>query len=322
MTLDTDALSDVLVLSVREGFWASSDADAFPRCIYVLDSLRRCHNLLGDIELTLRAWIAIWTKRPQIVLFGAASAVVPWFIRLKQIRLLGKVRFLVLNQVSFSDDLAYHVERIIIYSRSQISLHDPRLHSRYSFIPLPADGCFNRSWPASKPNTVFSGGGEGRDYNSLIEAVRELPLRLDIVTFRPESFYKADLPPNCRILGPCPTDDFLEAMARASLVVIPLLPGVHPHGHTTIVQAQRLGKVVVTTRNASVEDYVTEGEDGFLVEPGDVDGYRNAIQRLLQDQVLLHDMEKNVRAKMHLRTYSNFQKELIRVCKQMMSGED
>jgi glycosyltransferase involved in cell wall biosynthesis len=315
-------LKDVLVLSVRKGFWASSDAKAFPRCIYVFDGLRRRHKLLGDIELTLRAWIAIWIKRPQIVLFGAASAVVPWFIHLKQMRLLGKVRFLVLNQVSFTDDLAYHIERIIIYSRSQISLHDPRLHPRYSFIPLPADGCFNRSWPASEPNMVFSGGGEGRDYNSLIEAVKELPLRLDIIAFRPESFNNADLPSNCRILGPCPTDDFLGAMARAAFVVIPLLPGVHPHGHTTIVQAQRLGKVIVTTRNASVEDYVTEGEDGFLVEPGDVGGYRNAIQRLLQDQVLLHNMEKNVRAKMHLLTYSNFQKELIRVCKQMMSEDD
>jgi glycosyltransferase involved in cell wall biosynthesis len=315
-------LKDVLVLSVRKGFWASADAEAFPRRLYVRGSLRRLHNLLGDIELTLRALISIWTKRPQIVLFGAASAVVPWFIRLKQIRLLGKVRFLVLNQVSFSDVLAYDVERIIIYSRSQISLHDPRLRMRYSFIPLPADGCFNQSWPASEPNMVFSGGGEGRDYNSLIEAVRGLPLRLNIITYHPERLTKADLPPNCRISGPCPTDDFLAAMARASLVVIPLLPGVHPHGHTTIVQAQRLGKVVVTTQNASVEDYVTEGEDGFLVEPGDVAGYSNAIHRLLQDQVLLHDMEKNVRAKMHLLTYSNFHKELIRVCKQMMSAED
>lgn len=314
-------LEDVLVLSVRKGFWASSEAEAFPRRLYVRDGLRRRHNLLGDIELTLRAWIAILRKRPQIVLFGAASAVVPWFIRLKQSRLLGKIRFLVLNQVSFSDALACHVERIIIYSRSQISLHDSRLHPRYSFIPLPADGNFNRSWPSSEPDMVFSGGGEGRDYSSLIEAVRGLPLRMDIVTFDPESINKADLPPNCRILGPCATDDFLGTMARASLVVIPLLPGVHPHGHTTIVQARRLGKVVVTARNASVEDYVTDGEDGLLVDPGDAAGYRNAIQRLLKDPARLHDMEKNVLAKMHLHTYSNFQKELIRVCEQMMSGE-
>lgn len=315
-------LENVLVLSVRKGFWASPEAEAFPRRLYVRDSIRRRHNLLGDIELTLRALMHIYRDRPQIVLFGAASALVPWFIRLKQLSFLDKARFLVLNQVSFSDKLAHHVERIIIYSRSQISLHDSRLHPRYAFIPLPADGNFNRIWPPSEPNVVFSGGGEGRDYKSLIEAVRGLPLRLDIVAFHPEHFSNANLPPNCRILGPCATDDFLAAMARASLVVIPLLPGVHPHGHTTIVQAKRLGKVVVTARNASVEEYVTDGVDGLLVEPGDVYGYRNAIQRLLKDPAMLHGMEKNVLAKKHLHTYASFQRELIQVCEQMMSGED
>jgi hypothetical protein len=47
-------LKDVLVLSVRKGFWASSETEAFPRRLYVRDSLRRRHNLLGDIELTLQ----------------------------------------------------------------------------------------------------------------------------------------------------------------------------------------------------------------------------------------------------------------------------
>jgi glycosyltransferase involved in cell wall biosynthesis len=43
---------------------------------------------------------------------------------------------------------------------------------------------------------------------------------------------------------------------------------------------------VVATRVGGVPDVVTEGEDGFLVEVGDVDGIAEALARLARDPEL------------------------------------
>jgi len=50
-------------------------------------------------------------------------------------------------------------------------------------------------------------------------------------------------------------------MAGAKFVVAPLQEGIDPHGHTTIVQALRLGKTLISTRNASIDDDVTHRKD-------------------------------------------------------------
>jgi glycosyltransferase involved in cell wall biosynthesis len=46
------------------------------------------------------------------------------------------------------------------------------------------------------------------------------------------------------------------------------------------------GVPVVATRVGGVADVVRDGETGFLVEPGDVDGVANATCRILADSVV------------------------------------
>jgi glycosyltransferase involved in cell wall biosynthesis len=52
------------------------------------------------------------------------------------------------------------------------------------------------------------------------------------------------------------------------------------------IESLAAGKPVVSTRVGGVPDVVSDGEDGILVPPGDVDGLAEALDRLARDPAL------------------------------------
>ena len=115
-----------------------------------------------------------------------------------------------------------------------------------------------------------------------------------------------------------PLAEFLSLIAGAAVVVVPLLESDVPHGHTTVAQALSLGKAVVTTRGASVEDYVRDGVEGLLVDPGDAGGYRDAVLRLLSDDALRASCEAAARTRAPEFTYDAFGRSLETLCHELL----
>jgi glycosyltransferase involved in cell wall biosynthesis len=72
-------------------------------------------------------------------------------------------------------------------------------------------------------------------------------------------------------------------LGSADALVIPYLSGT---GTQHVRVAQRHGLPVVATRISSIPDQVHDGEDGFLVDPGDVDGLAEALRRLYEPGTL------------------------------------
>jgi glycosyltransferase involved in cell wall biosynthesis len=60
-----------------------------------------------------------------------------------------------------------------------------------------------------------------------------------------------------------------------------------------MVQAMALGKPIIITRTPTVEDYVTEGIDALLYEPGNAEDLRRTILRLMEDDELRYQLSKN-----------------------------
>jgi len=67
------------------------------------------------------------------------------------------------------------------------------------------------------------------------------------------------------LLGNLPRAKLLPVIRGATLVVLPSRIDNYPN---TCLEAQSLGKIVVGTRNSSLDEMVTEGETGFLAESG------------------------------------------------------
>lgn len=327
------SLDDVLVLTVRKGFWASPEASIFPHRIYTRTLFPgsgrwgSSRNPLNNLSVLVEGYLYYVRHRPKAILIGSANRAAPWFAGLKRAGLLPGTQLIATTQSYLSDAQVAHLARVIIYSRKEVALRDPAVQAKYVFVPLPADGDYRGlepgGEPASQEGYVFSGGGAGRDFATLIDAVRGTEIPLRIVTFSPESLgYDAPLPDNCTVEWRMPPRQFLERVAAARFVVVPLIRGEHPHGHTTVVQALRLGKPVITTNNASVDDYIRNGEEGLLVEPGDVAGYREALLRLQNDEALFAHCQARAQQRGRDLTYARFAEQVRDICHEVMAENE
>lgn len=155
--------------------------------------------------------------------------------------------------------------------------------AKFCFVPDHAT-VFNTEVDVRDDGYIFSGGDANRDYPLLIEAVKSLPYRVIIVAFQRDHFKNVKIPENIEIIPPVPKQRFLELMAHASLIIVPLKRRLlHVGGRQTYLDAMTLGKpIVVTDLNAS--DYVTNGVTGILIPPGDAGALRESIKRVMEDR--------------------------------------
>jgi glycosyltransferase involved in cell wall biosynthesis len=73
-------------------------------------------------------------------------------------------------------------------------------------------------------------------------------------------------------------------MKKSDILLLPSLREAMPMAG---LQALAMGLALVASAIGSVPDIVRDGENGFLVKPGDIDGYREAIKILLCGKTLL-----------------------------------
>ena len=310
---------DVLVLTARKGFWASEQSRIFPSILYSHSGPSGSRRV--SAPLLVRAIFHLLFRRPQLVIVAAAPRVAKWMLYLRHRGFLRKPKLIVHNMVLFWYGLAAYADRVIVYSSKEAEYHAEHLpgSERFVFVPLPAAGDFTIEQRSSTPPYIFAGGSARRDYASLIEAVRGLPVELKIRCKSADRFnYSGELPENVAVGYAVPTQEFLQEMKDALFVVVPLEKTELPHGHTTVAQAMRLGKAVIATRGASVEDYIADRVDGLLVDAGDPTAYRCAIEELLEDAELRDTLGAAALKKSQMFTFENYACELSRICQELL----
>ena len=66
-----------------------------------------------------------------------------------------------------------------------------------------------------------------------------------------------------------------------------IVPSIWPDPCPTVaMEAMAVGKPVIASRIGGLPEIVTDGETGILVEPGDSDALRTAIETLVNDPAL------------------------------------
>jgi glycosyltransferase involved in cell wall biosynthesis len=121
-----------------------------------------------------------------------------------------------------------------------------------------------------RDGTVFAGGDSHRDYRPLIEAAREIDAPVVLATGRLSEDQRARAPRNVSAPGRVPHERFVDLMRRASAVVVPLESrDDRSAGEQTYLNAMVMGKPVIVVDSMGVREYVSDGETGLVVPPGD-----------------------------------------------------
>jgi len=131
-------------------------------------------------------------------------------------------------------------------------------------------------------------GGEGRDFATLLEAVRRIGPALRVVVIaRPHSLIGLDVPDHVEVLTNIASPRCWRIACDSMGVLVPLKSRETCCGHVTLVAAKLLGIPIATTYSEATVEYC-EGRAGVLqCEPGDPAAYRLLIEQLVQDHAAL-----------------------------------
>jgi glycosyltransferase involved in cell wall biosynthesis len=189
------------------------------------------------------------------------------------------------------------VTRILVQSRCELDRYADALgvsREKFVFVPYHAT-VYDSKYSVSEGDYIFAGGSYNRDYETLIKVAEEVPCRVVIATLFADEYEGRRLPDNVSVRR-VDHQEFLELMAGAKIVVVPLVPGLlHSGGQQTYENAMTMGKAVVVSDECSAADYILDGVTGLLVEPGDTAALSSAIQKLLDYPELRREMGRRAK---------------------------
>ncbi len=143
---------------------------------------------------------------------------------------------------------------------------------------------------------LFSAGGDrDRDPATLlkaIEIVRRTRPDIDVLV---QSRTALTPPDGVKIVPYLTHSELRAAYGRASVVAIATRPNLHASGMTVSLEAMAVGRPVVITSTAGIDDYVAHGSTGFLVQPGDHEAMARHIIGLLDDHAAAATMGRRAR---------------------------
>jgi glycosyltransferase involved in cell wall biosynthesis len=180
------------------------------------------------------------------------------------------------------------VSRILVQSRREGTSYAAALGVRpekFVFVPYHSTLCGAKP-KVSEGDYIFAGGDSNRDYATLMEAVQGLKCRTLIAALFEHHFLGLDIPTNVEIVK-AGRREFLDLMAGAAIVVVPLQKGLlHSGGEQTYENAMTLGKPVIVADECAAHEYIEQGVTGIVVEPRNPVALREAILALLGDRQL------------------------------------
>lgn len=130
-----------------------------------------------------------------------------------------------------------------------------------------------------KPNSVFCGGRNGRDWDFIIDVARATP-RVEFHLVMPSNIHERydDLPLNIIAKSNLTIEEFMKEMCSCSIVALPLDTEA-PAGLIVFFQAAANYKYVITTDTMTTREYFSDGRGCLL--PNNVQIWSKTIREKL-----------------------------------------
>jgi glycosyltransferase involved in cell wall biosynthesis len=183
------------------------------------------------------------------------------------------------------------IDAIICDGSKQVEILAERYGVPQARLHLALQGVDARFWRVlDEPDEpmICAVGQQDRDYGTLLEAVRGLELRVEVVAGGVDATspaldasINAAIPPNVSVRTSCSKPELRLLCARARFIVIPTDDVEFAAGSTALKEAMAMGKAVVVTRSRGQVDYVRHNVNGLYVPPCDPAALRGAILYLL-----------------------------------------
>jgi glycosyltransferase involved in cell wall biosynthesis len=200
-------------------------------------------------------------------------------------------------------------DSILLTTRSEVAClrsEFPHLRDHFSLQLSLCDEIFYspRGAVASSGDSdyILSLGLAKRDYRTLAAAVERLPhvtchTSAASLWFKDSPNYGRRLPRNLHPLSYVPVHMVPDRYARSRFVVVSHISDTthHSAGIATLMQAQAMGKAVITTEIPGMVDYVVHGETGLIVPAGNPAALADAIDYLWRNPQVANEMGRRGR---------------------------
>jgi len=210
---------------------------------------------------------------------------------------------------------------IFVSSNSEITTYAERMRlprERFRFLAFHTD-IINPERIAAHGGYIFSAGKTGRDFDTLLRAVKDLAAKVVIVSDQYHA-QELDVSPNVSLMVDIPYEDYLRLLRECHIVVVPLYSLVKSTGQVVILEAMGLGKPVIATETVGTVDYIQHGVNGLMVPVGDAEALRAAIEGLLEDKQLYDRLADNgLDAVFRHHTFDAYVKTILRETKMLQS---
>lgn len=192
-----------------------------------------------------------------------------------------------------------HINRFVVHTRRECDIYSQWLglpKERFVFLPyqvaeMPVTYDENTTQPF-----ITAIGSAHRDFPTLFQAVETLKLPT-VIASGSRALKGLQLPAQVQAPLGIGKQDCLRLAQEARINIVPMKTNAHitAAGQVTIVEAMRMGRVVIASRCNGAEDYIIHGETGLLVEPGSTQALIRAIEMLWDDPQLRNKIGHNAR---------------------------
>lgn len=182
-------------------------------------------------------------------------------------------------------------DAVVAYSRAQISVWACQFDlpaSTFTFFPYALDTAFYRKEKSTSVagTYIFAVGRDmGRDFSTLIDAIRGTDLKLKLVTLPYLLPRHAISNANVEVFERVSYQELFALYAGAVVVVVPLKDAIlYPSGIRAVFESALLEKATIVTHTPILEEYLEGEREVIYVRPKDVDQLREVILSLVANE--------------------------------------